>query len=532
MKIRRGLIQKYASIFMLLLRSYDAIVPFIAGYLAYVGTYGQLTLPPEIMVALLVAVLLVIVSFPRFFLYQVWRGSFLWKELRQVSVAWTVAFLGVLFLNFFVLKTDYSRLWFLCWFASSWSLLVLFRIGLRLFQRWARQNGYNVRSVMIAGAGKLGKELAEHIQETPWLGFKVVAFFDDNPDLRGKTINGVPVLGNLSEVSPFLDQQFANQLWITLPFRAESKIKCLVEDLRHHTVEIRFVPDIFGFELLNHSFSDLAGVPIINLSASPMEHGRVIKEIEDRVLAAIILTLISPLLLFIALGVKLSSPGPVLFRQKRLGWNNQPIEVWKFRSMVCHEELPGMVTQAKLNDPPNTRFGRFLRGTSLDELPQFFNVLQGRMSIVGPRPHALEHNESYKEIVSQYMKRHKVKPGITGWAQINGWRGETKRLEKMQKRVKYDLYYIQNWSIWFDIKIIVFTVWKGFFNEELKGVFSGSQTGDGFSGEDLQYKPILNSDIHKVSQISGQFVHLTEKEFLLQKSVENTVLESSKSSFG
>ena len=192
---------------------------------------------------------------------------------------------------------------------------------------------------------------------------------------------------------------------------------------------------------------------------------RFIKAAEDRILATLILVAISPLMLFIALGVKLSSPGPVLFKQKRHGWDGKPIKVYKFRTMRVHEEEEGKITQARRSDPRVTPFGAFLRRTSLDELPQFFNVLQGRMSIVGPRPHAVEHNEFYKEQVEAYMQRHRVKPGITGWAQINGWRGETDTLEKMRKRVEYDLYYIENWSLWFDLKIIFLTLFKGFVNK-------------------------------------------------------------------
>ncbi|MEK7357424.1 MAG: exopolysaccharide biosynthesis polyprenyl glycosylphosphotransferase, partial [Bdellovibrionota bacterium] len=190
-----------------------------------------------------------------------------------------------------------------------------------------------------------------------------------------------------------------------------------------------------------------------------------IKEAEDRILAAIILVLISPLLLVIAIALRLDSKGPVLFKQRRHGWDGKIINVYKFRSMVIHEEEDGQLTQATRNDARVTRIGAFLRRTSLDELPQFYNVLQGRMSIVGPRPHAMAHNEFYKDQVEHYFQRLKVKPGITGWAQVNGWRGETDTLEKMQKRVEYDLYYIQNWSLWFDLKIIALTVFRGFVHD-------------------------------------------------------------------
>src|SRR5690606_32379061 len=216
-----------------------------------------------------------------------------------------------------------------------------------------------------------------------------------------------------------------------------------------------------SFNLLNHSITEVAGLPVLNLSATPMEGvNGLLKALEDRVLAALILLLIWPVMVAIAIGIKLSSPGPVIFKQHRYGLRGNKIEVWKFRTMtVCEND--DNVTQAKRNDPRVTRFGAFLRRTSLDELPQLFNVLQGRMSLVGPRPHAVAHNEQYRKLIGRYMLRHTVKPGITGLAQINGWRGETDSLDKMQKRVEYDLYYIENWSLWLDLKIIFLTLFKG-----------------------------------------------------------------------
>jgi putative colanic acid biosynthesis UDP-glucose lipid carrier transferase len=210
----------------------------------------------------------------------------------------------------------------------------------------------------------------------------------------------------------------------------------------------------------------VAGLPIIDLNASPIVGvNRFIKELEDKVLSLLILIIISPIVLLIAIGVKLSSPGPVIFKQNRHGWDGRPIKVYKFRTMEVHEECEGQVTQACKYDVRVTKFGAFLRRTSLDELPQFFNVLQGRMSIVGPRPHAIEHSNQYKDQIDAYMLRHKVKPGITGWAQVNGWRGQTDTLEKMKKRVEYDLYYIENWTVWLDLKIIFMSLFTGFVHK-------------------------------------------------------------------
>jgi putative colanic acid biosynthesis UDP-glucose lipid carrier transferase len=262
------------------------------------------------------------------------------------------------------------------------------------------------------------------------------------------------------------NKQSIDEIWLAFPLSSEKRVKELLHILRHQMITIRFVMDMFGLEMRTHSMTQLLGFPSLNLNMTPMVGGsRLIKAIEDRVLSALILILISPLLLGIAIGVKCTSRGPIFFKQLRHGWDGRIITIYKFRTMFEHQEEAGRVSQAKLDDPRVTPFGRLLRKMSLDELPQFINVLQGRMSIVGPRPHAVSHNEFYKDSIKAYMQRHKVKPGITGWAQVNGWRGETDTLEKMEKRVEYDLYYIENWSLGLDIKIIFLTILKGLINK-------------------------------------------------------------------
>ena len=230
-------------------------------------------------------------------------------------------------------------------------------------------------------------------------------------------------------------------------------------------MEVRFIPEFGEIHLLNHQISEVAGHFAIDLSVTPMvETARFVKRVEDIVLGSLFLLLSLPACVAIAVILKFQSPGPILFKQYRMGANGKHFKVYKFRSMEVHQEENGQVTQACRGDPRVTKFGALLRRTSLDELPQFYNVLQGRMSIVGPRPHALAHNEQYKELVESYMKRHKVKPGITGWAQVNGFRGETDTLDKMEKRVEHDLWYINNWSLWLDLRIIGLTVIKGLVN--------------------------------------------------------------------
>ena len=254
-----------------------------------------------------------------------------------------------------------------------------------------------------------------------------------------------------------------DEVWIFQPLDTKG-IQRILHALRHSTSNIRLVPDMGMLQFLNHGVTMMLGVPMLDISSSPMEGANlVIKWLEDKLLGVVILVLIAPLLLAIAMAVKLTSPGPVLFKQRRHGWNGEQINILKFRSMYVHQEDASVsVTQATKGDPRITPLGRVLRSTSLDELPQFFNVLGGTMSIVGPRPHAVAHNLEYREHIPRYMLRHKVKPGITGWAQVNGFRGETDTMEKMELRIQADLYYIENWSLWLDIKIIVLTVFKGF----------------------------------------------------------------------
>jgi putative colanic acid biosysnthesis UDP-glucose lipid carrier transferase len=331
-----------------------------------------------------------------------------------------------------------------------------------------RANRWNERRVIVIGVSELSNRLVESIQQALWTGFRIMAIFDDTGNHDAKTIGGLPVMAMPKDIGEYLKSQkdSIDEIWLAMPLSAEARVKKLLHELRHQIVTIRMVLDVFGFGLLKSSVTDLAGFPALNLSDSPMVGlNRLIKAVEDRVLAAIILIAISPIFLLIAIGVKCSSKGPVYFKQLRHGWDGRIIKVYKFRTMVLHDEAAGQVTQARANDRRITPFGKFLRKTSLDELPQFINVLQGRMSIVGPRPHAVSHNEFYKDSIKAYMQRHKVKPGITGWAQVNGWRGETETLDKMEKRVEYDLYYIEHWSLGFDLKIILLTFFQGFINK-------------------------------------------------------------------
>jgi putative colanic acid biosynthesis UDP-glucose lipid carrier transferase len=305
----------------------------------------------------------------------------------------------------------------------------------------------------------MGALIAQRIMDDPGSGLRVKGYFDDREPERLQAMpDGIPALGKLDELLALARKGQVDLVYVALPLRAESRISDIVRRLADSTASVYVVADFLVFDLVHAQWSNVQGLPVVSVFESPFYGvNGWLKRFEDIVLGSLILMLISPAMLLIALGVKLSSPGPVFFRQRRYGLNGEEIRVLKFRTMTVLEDGPD-VKQATKGDQRITRFGAFLRRTSLDELPQFINVLSGEMSIVGPRPHAVAHNEMYRRMIHGYMLRHKVKPGITGWAQVNGWRGETDTLDKMEQRINHDLHYIRNWGLLFDIKIILKTV--------------------------------------------------------------------------
>ncbi len=314
------------------------------------------------------------------------------------------------------------------------------------------------RRAVIAGLNEQGIELARRLAVDPYLRIRVAGFFDDRSNERINATGDQRVLGAMRALPAYVKEQRVDIIYISLPMASQPRILALLDDLRDTTVSIYFVPDIFLTDLIQGRMDAVGGLPVVAVCESPFTGvSGIIKRGSDIVLALLILLLTSPLLLAAALAVKLSSPGPVIFRQRRYGLDGRDILVYKFRSMKVTED-GGTIVQAQQNDPRLTRVGGFLRRTSIDELPQFVNVLQGRMSIVGPRPHAVAHNELYRKMIKGYMLRHKVKPGITGWAQVNGYRGETETLDKMKGRIDYDLDYLRNWSLRLDFYIVVRTI--------------------------------------------------------------------------
>lgn len=320
------------------------------------------------------------------------------------------------------------------------------------------------RTAVVIGASPLGVKVARALTTGGDAGIDFVGYFDDRTDERVHVDGMAKRLGGLADVASYVSTHGIREVYITLPLGSQPRIVELLESVQGTTASLYFVPDVFGISIIQGRFEDVNGVPVVGICETPFTGTNdLVKRVSDMVIASIILVLISPVLIAVAIGVKLSSPGPIIFRQKRNGLDGDEITVYKFRSMTTQDN-GAVVKQATKGDSRITKFGAFIRRTSLDELPQFFNVLQGRMSIVGPRPHAVAHNQMYRELIKAYMVRHKVKPGITGWAQVNGFRGETDTVEKMQARVEYDLEYLRNWSLALDLQIIIRTVRMMFFD--------------------------------------------------------------------
>ena len=462
-RVESTVLSKYAALFEMLQRIGDLLIVVATALLCQWAKFGAIELKSPLVGVLVLTMMLVLLIFPLFGLYRSWRGAGVIEEVGRITVAWSVVLAVVVVAEWAVGDVArHSRVWGMAWFASTIVALGAQRCSVRWLLGCVRRWGLDSREVVVIGATHAGREIIDAARANPWMGLQVVGHVETPYDQVA--IEGSRELGGVDAFIESLRHHVPSQIWVALPLRAETLIQRLIEATSDLPTTVRLVPDLFGFELLNHGVTAIGGVPVITLQGNRLEgHAQVLKAAEDRILATLILILITPLMLLIAIGVKLSSPGPILFKQRRHGLGGKVVEVWKFRTMRLHQENHGQITQATRGDPRVTPLGRFLRASSLDELPQFINVLQGRMSIVGPRPHAVEHNHHYQKLLPRYMLRHSVKPGITGWAQINGYRGETDTLEKMAKRVDYDMFYINNWSVWLDLRIIVMTAVRVFF---------------------------------------------------------------------
>lgn len=454
--MRRSLLKDNAPLFAWLMRLLDPVLLIVAGFVAYRVYLGSWEPPDHYVVAMLGLAALCALLFPMLGLYAPQRGISVFEEIRSlVNSALLLAGLWFTFLFLSKSGANFSRIW------SAYSIVLMlvfhlaFRGAIRLSLRRLRRRGYNLRHAVIVGAGDHGRAVAARLKAASWSGISVHGFYDDNAPALVGAIDGIPVLGGLDQVAEDLARDSVDEVWIALPLRAEHRIRELLEALRQTSALVRYVPDIYSFHLLHHSVTEVASMPVLNLTDSP--HTGVdstLKMLEDLLLASFLLAVTLPLWLTIAIGVKLSSPGPTFYRQQRITWNGQRFTMLKFRSMPQDAETASGPVWSRQGERRATAFGAFLRRYSLDELPQLVNVLRGEMSLVGPRPERPEFVHQFRQQVPGYMQKHLVKAGITGWAQVNDLRGDT----DLSKRIEYDLYYIENWSVWFDLRIIALTV--------------------------------------------------------------------------
>ena len=392
-------------------------------------------------------------------------------RFRMMFFAWSAAFCLLLFMHhalaiFSFMPWPVLGLWFLltllAFYAERLLLLVIYRY-------WMRE-GQFLQNAVILGATENGLRLSEYMLRQRDIRSGLIGFIDDRLERLPDTLGGLPLLGDTRDLERLVREERVTQVLVALPWSAESRIGQVVRELRKLPINVLLVPDMLAFRHARNRITEVAGLPMFNVSERPLDGwSPSIKRLEDIVLALLALFATLPVMLLVALAIKLDSPGPVLFRQKRYGYNNKLIEVLKFRSMYSNLADANAERQTTRGDARITRVGRFIRKTSLDELPQLFNVLLGSMSMVGPRPHATATKAAgilFEEAVKEYTSRHRVKPGITGWAQINGYRGETDTLEKIQKRVEFDLQYIEQWSVWFDLYILFRTLPAVIFTRE------------------------------------------------------------------
>jgi putative colanic acid biosynthesis UDP-glucose lipid carrier transferase len=416
---------------------------------------------PESATLVLTAILTFTVFAEMCSLYRPWRVERFRVEIRTVFLAWSMTVAALVLIGFATkTSTTYSRVVSFGWFATAPLVLSAWRLLVRSVLRGLRASGFNTRQVAILGATEAARGLFKEITDRPWMGFHVKGVYDDRAPDRRADISDIdcPLLGGLNELVAACRSGAIDVVYVALPPRAEPRIAQIARELADTTASVHLIADYFQYQPTGSQMSAIGRVPLISLHSTPFDGvNSWLKRLEDIVLGSMILAVIAIPMLIIAIMLKVSSRGPIFFVQRRYGLNGKEIKVLKFRTMTVSEDGPNVV-QAQKNDKRVTKLGGILRRTSLDELPQFLQVLAGQMSIVGPRPHAVAHNELYRGLIPGYMLRHKVKPGVTGWAQVNGWRGETPDVSWMKKRVEYDLDYISRWTVLWDIKIVLMTI--------------------------------------------------------------------------
>ena len=395
-------------------------------------------------------------------LYRPRRISTMPKELSEVIKALTISILIFVFLTYFFKEYRYSRLTILYFWVLSIFLVCLSRVFSRSLLKALRRREYNLRYVLIIGEGELGQKLLHSFNIHSEIGLKAVGFLSDSEEKLGQVTNGLRIIGTFEGLHEVLKQQKIDQVYIALPFHQHEKIRHILSSLKNELVDIKVVSDLYDSIRLGGGVDDLDGLPIINIQDTPLHGwGKIVKRALDILLASAGILIFSPLMFIIGATIKITSYGPIFYKQKRMGLDGEIFEMLKFRSMVVDAEKETGSVWAKTDDPRRTPIGKILRKTSLDELAQLFNILKGEMSLVGPRPERPELIDQFKHRIPKYMLRHKIKAGLTGWAQVNGWRGNT----SLEKRIEHDLYYIENWSISFDLRILFLTVLKGLVNK-------------------------------------------------------------------
>ena len=464
------MLKKHAQFFESLLFFTDLVVIGFSWFLSYyIRFYSGLLpiekgIPPFIIYFYLIIPILFVWSFvfKSFGLYRPKRTSSYISELFDIVKACSFSVLVLISITFFFRQYEYSRLLFLTFFLMTVSALAMERVAFRETLRYLRRKGYNLRYALIAGTGELAEDVLKRIELHPDLGIKVTGFLS-NPEspIQNSKVYGIPVIGSYRDIRKIISEKDIDQIIIALPVEQHALTVELLKEIGNEMIDIKVVPDICEFITLRGGIDELDGLPIISLQDTPLYGWNiVIKRGADIIFSIAILIISSPLMILIALLIKITSIGPIFYKQERMGMDGTRFFVYKFRTMIANAEERTGPVWAKEGDERRTDVGTLLRRMNLDELPQLFNVLKGDMSIVGPRPERPVFVEQFRKSIPQYMLRHKMKAGITGWAQVNGWRGNT----SIEKRIEYDLYYIENWSLLFDIKIILMTVWKGFKN--------------------------------------------------------------------
>jgi putative colanic acid biosynthesis UDP-glucose lipid carrier transferase len=425
---------------------------------------GGITSPYMVMLLILLGNLAI--TYDRFAIYRS-NGPFLDKATDLLK-AWSLTFLSLIVLAFLTKQTEtFSRYLMGQLYVIGYLTQVVLHAVFRVIYKKIILNPEQNEKVLIVGQSRLAYYLQQKISSNPWIGEQVVGFIQmpDDVPASGRKTSGRKrdplILGDIEDLPALIDEYNISIVYIVTPLKSSKALEDIYLNILDKYVSIHWIPDIFALRLMNHSVKEISGIPVVTLSETPLIGMRLLqKAIEDRVLSVLILIIISPILLLVAIAVKLDSPGPVFFRQNRAGWSGKSFKIWKFRSMYVHKEEAGKLKQAEKNDSRITRVGAFIRKTSLDELPQIFNVLIGDMSLVGPRPHAMQHDREYSQRIFDYFARHHIKPGITGLAQVRGLRGETKDIDQMIQRIESDIEYINNWSVWLDIKILLLTTFK------------------------------------------------------------------------